>query len=63
MEKGAVHPHVRHATLVGWRVTGLRLFEDSHYPVLAVTAFDPATGRPVLRWQPGEATAARTQPL
>jgi len=31
--------------------------------VLAVTAFDPATRRPVLRWQPGEATAARTQLL
>lgn len=63
MAKRAMHPHTRHATLIGRRVTGLRLFEDSHYPVLAVTTFDPATGRSVLRWQPGEATAARTQPL
>ena len=63
MGKSALHPHARHATLVGRRVTGLRLPEDSHYPVLAITAFDPATGRSVLRWQPGEATAARTHPL
>ena len=63
MAKRAMHPHTRHATLVGRRVTDLRLFADSHYPVLAVTAFDPATRRPVLRWQPGEATAARTQLL
>jgi len=63
MSRRTPQPSPRHATLVGWRVTGLRLFEDGHYPVLAVTTIDPATGRPVVHWQPGEATAARSQPL
>lgn len=63
MSKRMTHPPSRHATLVGWRVTGLQLFQDGHYPVLAVTTINPATGHPVVHWQPGEATAARLLPL
>lgn len=63
MSKRTAHPRSRHATLVGWRVTDLRLPRDGHYPVLAITLVDPASGCPVLHWLPGEPTAARIQPL